>query len=319
MSAKEKGTLTSGPFWMKGSTMQSGPTPLNWVSLIVLGLIWGASFMAVGIALNSVGPFTVAAIRLGLGAVVLLIVAYAMGRRLPKGRVWLYIIGMGVFTNALPFSLLGWAQQVVPSAFAGVSMAIVPLFVLPLAFLLVPGEKMPPRKIIGFGIGFIGVAILIGIQDINNALAAGDLLPKLACVASAVCYAIGAIITRLAPPTPQIAYSAGGLLVGATISITTALIFEGMPQNIDATAASALIYLAVFPTALATILLVKVIQSAGPSFLSLVNYQVPVWSILFGVLFLGEVLPNYFLLAFGLIIAGVLISQSGKKPAKRAA
>jgi len=293
--------------------MLKKPTLNNWIGLLFLGLIWGASFMAVGIALKSVGPFSVAAARIGLGAVVLLIIAYAMGRRLPKGRVWYYIIGMGVFTNALPFSLLGWAQQVVPSAFAGVSMAVVPLFVLPLAFFLVPGEKMPPRKILGFGIGFIGVALLIGVQDISSALTTGLFWPKLASVAAAICYAIGSIITRLAPPTPQIAYSAGGLLVGSSISIPIAFYFEGMPQNIDATAITALVYLAVFPTALATILLVKIIQSAGPSFLSLVNYQVPVWSILFGVLFLNEALPDYFLWAFGLIILGVLVSQPRRR------
>ena len=294
--------------------MPQSPTLTNWIFLIILGVIWGASFMAVNLALDSFGPLSVAAGRLSLGAICLYVLMRMRGYRLPPlGRVWIFIIGMGIFTNALPFSLLSWGQQSVPSAFAGVSMAIVPLFTLPLAFLLVPGEHLPPRKIIGFLIGFVGMLLLIGVNDIAAALGSGTLLPKLACVAAAACYAIGSIITRLVPTIPRMSFAAGGLLVGALISLPMALMFEGIPTQVTPTAASALLFLAIFPTAVATLLLVQVIQSAGPTFMVQVNYQVPVWSIIFGVVFLSETLPPNFLLAFGLILAGLLISQTGKR------
>jgi len=294
--------------------MAQAPTLKNWLFLIILGVIWGASFMAVDLALDSFGPLSVAAGRLSLGAIALYALMRLRGFRLPPmGRVWFFIIGMGIFTNALPFSLLSWGQQSVPSAFAGVSMAIVPLFTLPLAFIFVPGEALPPRKIIGFLIGFAGMLLLIGITNIQSSLTEGTLLPKLACIAAASCYAIGSILTRLAPKIPQMAFSAGGLMIGALITVPLALAFEGVPQNVSMTSASALLFLAMFPTALATLLLVQVIQSAGPTFMVQVNYQVPVWSIIFGVLFLSETLPPNFLLAFGLILLGLLVSQSGRR------
>ena len=178
----------------------------NWLLLITLGVVWGASFMGSKFALTGFGPFWVAAIRISLGAVVLTALAYALGRRLPDWRgengprIWLHCLGMALFTNAIPFTLLSWGQLRVTSGFAGITMAVVPLLVLPLAHVFVPTERMNLRKIIGFVIGFVGVVLLIGIGALD--LSGGDLegWARLACIGAACCYAIGSIITRLCPP-----------------------------------------------------------------------------------------------------------------------
>ena len=125
---------------------------LNWVILATLGFIWGGSFLGVEISLIGFGPITVAASRVTIAAITLLIYAYIFGDGLPRisskkdKRVWLHCLGMAIFTNALPFSLLSWGQQTVTSGFAGVSMALVPLFVLPLSHKLVPGEKLSRQR-----------------------------------------------------------------------------------------------------------------------------------------------------------------------------
>lgn len=290
------------------------PGLINWLQLCFLGLIWGASFLSITIALESVGPFSIAAIRLLLAAIVLLLVSFALGHGLPargERRLWLHVLGMAIFTNAVPFALLGWGQQAVASAYAGVTMAAVPLLVLPLAHVFIPSERMSMIKAAGFSLGFVGVLTLIGWQSIVSA--DGETLAKLACVGAAGCYAIGSIITRTAPSVHPIAFSAAGLTVASVISVPLALVVEGMPQEVSTRSLSALIYLGLGPTALATIILVRVIQSAGPSFMSLVNYQVPVWSVLFGALILGETVPPAFLTALGLILAGLAISQSGQR------
>ena len=112
---------------------------LNWVILATLGFIWGGSFLGVEIGLIGFGPITVAASRVTIAAIILLLYAYTLGDGLPDisskadKRVWLHCLGMALFTNALPFSLLSWGQQTVTSGFAAVSMALVPLFVLPLS------------------------------------------------------------------------------------------------------------------------------------------------------------------------------------------
>lgn len=292
----------------------SAPGLINWLTLGLLGLIWGASFMSISVALTGAGPLSVAAIRLVIAAATLLAVSIAMGLRLPafhQRKLWLCILGLGLFTNAVPFTLLSLAIQNVPSAFAGLTMAAVPLLVLPLAHFLVPGERMRRIKTVGFTLGFIGVLVLIGIGDMFSGDGTG--WSRLACIAAAFCYAIGSIITRNAPPVHPLTFSSGGLLVGALIMLPVALTIEGLPGAMPASAWGALIYLGLGPTALATILLVRVIQSAGPSFMSLVNYQVPVWSVIFGVTFLDETLPANFVIALALILGGLAISQAGQR------
>lgn len=290
------------------------PGLMNWLTLALLGLIWGASFMSISVALNGAGPLSIAAIRLIIAAVTLIAVATAVGLRLPafcERKLWLCILGMGLFTNAIPFTLLSLAIQNVPSAFAGLTMAAVPLLVLPLAHFLVPGERMSRIKSAGFALGFIGVLVLIGVTDLFSGDGAG--WSRLACIGAAFCYAIGSIITRVSPPVHPLAYSAGGLLVGSLIMAPIALSFEGLPGTMSPSVWGALIYLGLGPTALATILLVRVIQSAGPSFMSLVNYQVPVWSVIFGVAFLDETLPGNFVIALVLILGGLAISQASQR------
>ncbi len=258
----------------------------------------------------------VSSLRLFIASTLLVSFAYIFRGGLPKWqtatdrRIWLHIIGMGVFTNAIPFTLLNWGQLRVASGFAGISMAVVPLLILPLAHFMVQGEQMSRKKILGFVIGFIGVIILLGPD--NFIITSGDPLEpvaRLACIGAACCYAIGTIITRRCPPVGLLPYSAAGLLVGTIGMVPVALYFEGIPAIPDQPALFGIFYLGLFPTALATILLVNVITRAGPTFMSLVNYQVPIWAITFGVVFLGEKLPSSFIWALLLILFGLGVSQ----------
>ena len=285
--------------------------------LAALGFIWGGSFLGVEIGLTGFGPITVAAGRVAVAALILLAYAYLFGSGLPRiktktdKRVWLHCFGMALFTNALPFSLLSWGQQTVTSGFAGISMAVVPLFVLPLSHFLVPGEILSRAKIIGFLFGFAGVVLLVG----GDKIFAGQpqtpmlLMAQLACVAASCCYAIGSIITRLCPPVSTVSYAACGLMLGSFMLVPMAIWIEGMPQMPGIMAIFGVGYLAVFPTAVATILLTIVVRRAGPPFLSLVNYQVPVWAVIIGATVLGEALPGHFLMALGIILGGLFISQ----------
>ncbi|PIE07959.1 MAG: EamA family transporter [Rhodobacterales bacterium] len=284
----------------------------DWAGLIALSLFWGASFMAVTVALEGFGPLQLAASRIVLGALVLTGFARAMGISLPplsNRRLWLHIAGIALFSNAIPFFLLSWGQQHVASGFAGITMAVVPLFVLPLAHVFLPDEPLTPQKALGFGIGFAGVAVLIGPGAWASTGALGEGWARLACVGAAGCYAIGAIIIRRAPKADLVAVSASALIVSSLAIAPVALALEGLPALPGPRAAAAMIYLGLLPTALATVLLVRVIVSAGPGFLSLVNYFVPLWSVVFGVALLDEQLPASFIGALGLILMGLLVSR----------
>ena len=292
---------------------------VNWLRIGVLGMIWGSSFMAVTIAISGFGPITVAAGRIAIGAVILLTLMRFMGLSLPSSKgaegrkVWLAALGFGVLSMALPFFLLSWGQHYVASGFAGVTMAAVPLLVLPLAHFLIPGEQLTPRKTLGFIIGFSGVIVLIGLDAFKSSGLGLEPLARMACFGAAACYAFGGIITKLAPKVDPISFAAAATMLAAIIIVPSAIALEGIPAALPTMPLLAVIYLGVVPTAVANLLLVSVIRSAGPSFLSLVNYQVPVWSVVFGTVFLSEVLPARTFVALGLIMFGMAVNQRRKR------
>lgn len=285
------------------------PTLHNWLSVAALGLIWGGTFMVVSIALGGYGPLTVACARTTLGAVALLALMRAMHRPMPvlDARMIKYLVVIGVLNTALPFALLSWGQQYVPSAFAGISMAALPLFVLPLAHIFTD-EKLSTRNFVGVCLGFTGALVLIGpsVLRIGSGM---EPLGQIACVAASMSYAVSSIMTRRCPPIDAITMAALLLVVGAVTLIPAMLFIEGVPHVSDPKSTIAIIFLGFVPTAFAALLRVTTIRSAGAVFMTLVNYQVPVWSMIFGAFVLSEVLPLRFFAALALIMIGLMISQ----------
>ena len=291
--------------------MATQPTLANWLSIGALGLIWGATFMVVAIALEGYGPFTVACARTTLGAVALLILMRVLRRPMPVFTPQMrgYLLVIGLLNTAVPFALLSWGQQFVPSAFAGISMAVLPLFVLPLAHVFTD-EKLNLRNTTGVVLGFVGAIVLVGpgVLRIGSGM---EPLGQLACIGASVSYAISSVMTRRCPPIDPITMAALLLAIGAIALIPAMLLIEGIPTIGDTRPTIAIIVLGLLPTALAALIRVATIRSAGAVFMTLVNYQVPLWSVLFGMLILNEVLPLRFFAALGLILTGLAISQWG--------
>ncbi|PTX56369.1 drug/metabolite transporter (DMT)-like permease [Litoreibacter ponti] len=288
------------------------PGALNWALIILLGLIWGGAFMSVRLSLDGFGPWTVAAGRTMLGAAALAVIGTLLGQgphKVGNVRGWSYSAVIGAGAIALPFVLLSWGQQFVPSAFAGVAMGAVPLLVLPLVYLFSPEEGIGPRRILGMILGFVGLYILIGPGAVARTGEENEWLGRLACLAAAACYACGSVITRRAPKMPPIAFATASMLVAAVILVPVALLIEGWPARFPVSPTLALIYAALFPTALAAVIRVRVITTAGSLFMSLTSYQVPVWSVILGVTLMGEQLPPQLFLALAIILAGIGLSQ----------
>ncbi len=288
-------------------------TARSWAMVATLGLVWGATFMGIELALEGFTPLWVATGRLSLAAALLCAVWAVRGgpvRLTADGRArWPFVLAVGLTGTMLPFMALSWGQTHVTSGFAGVCMAAVPLMVLPLAHVFVPGERLGWRRVAGFLVGFAGVAVLIGPGALAPTGAEGEALGRLACLGAAGCYAVSSIVTRRCPPIDPVALASLTLLVGAAVALPIALAVDGPPAPPPAGALAALVTLALLPTAAATLLRVVVIRSAGPVFMNLVNYQVPVWSVVFGWALLGEALPPSLLTALALILAGLVLSQ----------
>lgn len=288
-------------------------TRASWLMILVLGLTWGATFMVIEIALRGITPFWLAAARIGFAAALMTVVWLARGGRLflDDARDWPAMVVIGALSSAVPFMLLSWGQQYTTSGFAGVSMAAVALMVLPLAHFLVPGERMTLRRTAGFVIGFAGVVVLIGGQAFSSTGAALESYGRLACLGTAGCYALSSVWMRRLPAVDPIGLATVLLIIGAAMVIPAALIVEGPPPAVDGQTLAVLALLGLVPTAAANILRVVVIRSAGPTFMSLTNYIVPVCSVGLGALVLSEPLPPSLLWALALILAGVFLSQWG--------
>lgn len=297
--------------------MTSNPT-ITWVSWLMvstLGLTWGATFLVTEVALEGITPFWLAACRVVFAAFVMVPIWQMRGGALfaapPSGADKLAVSAIGGFSTAIPFMLLAWGQQYVTGGFAGVSMASVALIVLPLAHFLVPGERLTWRRSLGFCIGFLGVCVLIGTQAFESSGASLESAGRVACVAAACCYGISSVLMRRLPAIDPIGLSTVLLVIAAAITVPMALINEGLPPLPDRQTLVVIAFLGLVPTAAANMLRVLVIRSAGPVFMSLTNYQVPLWSVIMGALILGEPLPPSLLVAMILILIGVGLSQYG--------
>ena len=280
--------------------------------LILQGAVWGSSFQAIKYALEDFGPMTIAAGRIVLAAVILMIYAWSRGHSLPKhlpSIALLFVISL--FNCALPFFLIPWGEQDVASGRAAIFMASGPLITLVLAHFFTTDERINGRKALAFVLGFIGVLLVIGVGAFNSGI--GALLPQLALIMAATSYAISGLLVKRVTGISNTMMSACVLLAGSLITLPAALIWETPVSTLAAASWSALlalIYLGLFPTGLMFLVRFYLINNYGYIFVSQVGYLVPLFSVLFGTLLLGEQLSLSIFLGLGLILSGIFISRT---------
>lgn len=293
---------------MSGIKALRTPTPASYAMVGSLVLIWGTTFLLVKFALEEASPTLVASARVLIGGAALIPFAMLTGRKIPRGRGrWIGGVAIGVFALAVPMSLLAWAQQVVPSGITGVYMAVIPLFVLPLAHVFSPGETMTTRKLVGFLIGFAGVLVLMG-WDALTAMGSANGLAQFACIGAALSYAVGSIMTRRTPETDPIALSALGFAIGGLLILPFA-IGAWPEEQLSMRTWAIFLAIGVVSTGLAMILRVTIITTVGSVFMSGVGYLVPITAMAAGVVFGGETPEWSDLAACALILSGLAVAS----------
>ncbi len=286
---------------------------LDWLLLAALVAMWGSSFMFIKLGVATVPTSTLVAARLILGALILLVVVYLRGARLPPfGKVWGYYTILALLGNCIPFTSITWGQQRTDSALAGILMAVMPLATMVLAHFFVKGEHMTRNRVLGFILGFAGIIVLMGPSALDK-ISSQSLatLSQLAILFGALCYAGNSVLTRiLARGDDVLVASTAMLLIASVIALPVALMVD-QPWKIQASAASfwAIVWLGVGPTAIATVVYFKLIASAGPTFMSLVNYMSPAVAVFLGVALLGETPGLHAYVALALILLGIAVSQ----------
>jgi len=293
----------------------------HWLLLLALVAMWGSAFMMTGVAVRGFTPATLVAIRLVIAAALLGGLVLLSGRRFPRSRqFWLFSLAISLAGNCVPFWLISFGQQRIDSGLAGILMGIMPLTTMVLAHFFVRGERLNGTKATGFLLGFVGLVVLIGPDALLQLRGEGTaLLYQLAVLGGAVCYAVNTIIARHRPPADPLVAAAGVMLMGSLVMLPIG--GPAAPEQLASAPAvpfAAMIALALVATAIATVVFLKLVAVAGPSFTSFINYLIPVWALLMGMIFLGEEPQPTTLAALLLILAGIGLSEVGNRRMIRA-
>ena len=285
---------------------------MRWpVQLLLVALIWGASFMFIKIELDAgLSPWHVAFLRCAFGAPALLLILAVTRDRLPRGReIWRHLLVIGTLMNAAPFLLFAYGETQVSSLLAGIFNALTPLMTLLFSLGMLPDEPPTTEKLAGLAVGFVGVLVVLAPWE---GLGGGSLVGALACIGAATCY--GARVPLPAPPHLRPAGDRRGDLGRpgqprrAAPAAVTAL--GSLPDELPGVKVwLSIVALGALGTGVAYIFNFNVVRAAGAQTASMVTYLVPVFAVVFGVTILDEPLSWHEPAGGALIIVGVALAQ----------
>lgn len=281
----------------------------EWVMVLALSVIWGGSFLFIGIAVKEVPVFTIVAARVVIAALALHIVLRVSGIPFPlTAPALLAFLGMGLLNNILPFNLIVFGQSQIDSGLASILNATTPIFTMIFAHFLTSDEKIGYRKGIGIVLGFLGVIILFSGRDLMSKAA---VLGQFACIAASMSYGFAGIFGRrfAALKIQPVTMAAGQLTMSALLMLPLALIverpFAGPAPSLYAI--GAIVLMALVSTAGGYVLFFRILSRAGATNVSLVTLLIPCSAILFGSLILGEALGAREIGGFVVIALGLLV------------
>ena len=266
-------------------------SPLDWLLLLALSILWGGSFFFVGVAVKALPPFTIVLLRVATAAIALHVVLRVGRTPMPwDGRTWRAFFGMGLLNNAIPFSLIVWGQTHIASGLASILNATTPLFTVLIAHMLTADERLTRGRIAGVLVGLAGVVVLIGPQALAGL--GNDVTAQLAVLAAAISYGFAAIFGRRFKRmgVPPLATAAGQVTASSMLLLPIAMLVD-RPWTLQAPGLpvwGAVLGLALLSTALAYVLFFRILASAGAVNLMLVTFLIPVSALVLGSAFLGE-------------------------------
>ncbi|MGX9354293.1 DMT family transporter [Roseobacteraceae bacterium S113] len=289
-------------------TRQTSLSNRAWAELMLLGLIWGGSFLSIRVALDEIGPLTSVLHRVGWAALVLWAVVLVRGIALPRSaRIWGAFLVMGLLNNMIPFALMAWGQLHIESGLTSIFNAATAIWGVLIAALFFGEEHLSRRKLVGVCIGFAGVATAIGLDNLMRF----DIrsLAQLAILGGTLSYAFAGVWARkhLTGLAPELA-AAGMLTGGLVLVLPLTLLVEGAPRlDLAPITWLAIGYYALIATAFAYLLYYRVLAMAGSGNLMLVTLLIPPVAIVLGAWVRAESLPpqaygGFALLALGLIV-----------------
>jgi drug/metabolite transporter (DMT)-like permease len=285
----------------------------NWLKFVILGLVWGSSFLWIKLALGEVGPFTLVFFRAGIAFTGLAVVWIVKRIKLDRRDLWKFTL-IGVFNHALPIVLISWSEKHISSGLAAILNSTVPLFTILIAPFFLSDERITLKRALGLVVGFAGVIVLA-----SNDISTSDSMSGIGIITmliAAACYAASGVFARkMMAGIRHEAQSIGQMGMAFCVMIPATFIAESpfhMPTHPITWVA--LIWLGLLGSSITLLIWFSLLNSVGPTKTSMTTYMFPLMGVLLGWIFLREV-PDWRLLVGGVlvILAVVIVNSLGKR------
>ncbi|AIC47085.1 DMT family transporter [Rhodoluna lacicola] len=283
----------------------------SWIyKFLLLGTIWGSSFLFISFGLDALTPTGIAFWRSAIGALTLLLVLLVLRIKLVRGwSAWVKLWIAGLFMSAMPAVLFGYAQQHVTSALAAILNASTPIFTVIAILIAFRAEKPKPEVLVGLAVGLLGVFVVLGIWDgfgENEPLAIGAL------ILAVTCYGIGSPFLRkyVEPLNLKPEAAVFGQVLTSAITLLpfylTGALFVG-PLGFSSVAS--MLALGILGTGLAYVMYYRLLAQVGSAIGSAVTYMSPIVGVILGVLLLGEQITWNEPIGAAVILFGAAVAQ----------
>ena len=282
----------------------------NMLRLVLLAAIWGSSFLFMRIAAPVLGPAVLIEYRVGFAAVFLAIVGVILKKRLDLRANWKHYLILGLLNSAFPFVLFAFAARTLSASVLSVLNATAPMWGA-LIGALWSRQAISGRSALGLILGTAGVALLVGFDQVTSRPGAGIAIA--AALVAAVSYSVASAYAKTAKSVEPFA-NAHGSMWAATLLVIPVLPFFPAPAEPTIGIMGAALALGILCSGIAYILYFKLIQDVGPTSALTVTFLNPLFGILWGALFLGEVVGWHTILGAAIVITGTAL-VTGFRPA----
>jgi drug/metabolite transporter (DMT)-like permease len=287
------------------ATTETVDNAREYALLVVLAILWGASYAFIRLGVATVPPVTLIAARTLIGGALLFAFLTARGRTMPRdAATWRRFMFQALLNIVVPFTLIAWAEKTVEAGLATILCSASPIFTFLMTLAITRHEPATLAKLFGVITGIGGIGLIVGVGALSGIGEA--LVADLALVAATLCFAGAAIFGRGFGTLDPLVPATGSMLCGSMVLVPISLVVEE-PWTIapSATSLTALIALSVFSTALAFALYFRLLTTLGSVGVTAQAYlRVPV-GVVIGVAFLGESLAPSALIGLAGVIAGV--------------
>lgn len=296
------------------------PAP-GWITtqFVLSGIVWGASFLFMKVALTGISPAQVAWTRILLGALTLGALVALRHEPLTRSlKIWAHLTVLGLTFCVIPFLLFSWAQQHVSSGVASIFNATTPIMTAIMAWLVFRVEKLKLVQVLGIGVGILGVVVIIAPwQGISLD---GSLVAEIAILGATASYGFSfAYMRRFVSNTGMsaLAFTFGYIaMAGVVMAILTPFLVL-TPVRLDASIIVSLLLLGCLGTAIAYVWNQNTVRAWGPTRASTVTYITPVVGVLLGVLILGETVSWNEPVGALVVFLGILLAQDRLRLGRR--